>query len=1097
MPALWKTQVNLKAFLLALCAAMSLLRAAPADASPLARPAWLQLEDVGFNYAALQYNGLPRVVTAGGVVWIGAGCRGPDKLEPAQWWNPGGAGVPDFADDAMLWLAPDATVPSTAHLRRSRCYQKGIEEVATLEGFFSEPQAATNFSQAAALPGHQVCALVGWDVKCLDPTQPTPKSWILFSPKMLAAALLPDDKWKKDFPAVPAQAKELLWDFRSILPTPGGSVFAIIDHVLHAPGSQTNYTISWVIERRPDAKIVVRLGPSYYDNSTVKNEWPKLVDAQQLLYDAQSGSVMVYPLNTRLPGGTPGGLGMALLPVKDAGGLGLLDLQQAIMEQSGTGKHELAQGPDGQVYAALPYGDHHAKLLKISLAAGARDLDRDGLPEAAEAAAGTSDLRWDSDGGGSSDAMEVLVDHTNPMAATDDWGARTSEHVNWSYSQLIQLRIPLEQPAFQWQQTPYACGKGKCYAATGKLVVDVSSTFHGLPGDVPANMPAVSGDGMILVWDDGEQVRRRWLGGTEDVLISSSDLVKLLDLPSPGHEQFIVNKQGRVYVPGQENVAVLGDGPPRILWNKKTAECEALMGACAPPGAPNVAPKLTAEKFESFAIVGYDADTDRLIAAIRTTLDGYLMSFGVGAQPLVVKQGLSFPKVLVESPVTKDFNYIAALYPKLLLRTSDSGWLSIWEAGLTQFLNSGFVYSGEFQFGAWPGGFSAGWDTSLFVRSPVENLSGLIEVPRLDFKARKGDVWLYSVAPGLPTGLMISGPRGGVLQLTTPDVAVPTAMGASADGQLCVVMPDGALGWSSVPDKNGIPTKTFGVGGGHDATDCLFDDKNQLYYLATNPPRIGVMHGDVVEEWPLPGVVAPKRFTRSNTDGLFRIVDTASPGIVCYDTATQKAVRGKFTAAGMTVTRGGWLVALTAPDGHLVRVDDAQACSDAPEELARPYEKEDVGSELIAANLDERPDGLILMQRSVWKYTNAKGQIYPVLEAFDPRINRSANLTPQKIGPAFALIPGGEWCDAWEPMVAHDPARCWTMPPPGKRASATGDAAGGAAGTAADSAASASSGCDAGSRATGAAGPGLAVLLVLLVLARFRQRAPSCSVHSE
>jgi hypothetical protein len=1011
-----------------------------APPSPLARPAWLHLAKSPWHYAALGYNGLPTAFAQGGVAWLGGNCRGPDGAEPLVTSSAGGKGIVAMDNDEahVVWLESDGAIPATVYLKRGQCYGKP-ETLASLPALVKAGEFWQPLAQVKALPNHRLCYELGKDatVYCAEPNPDgTAKLTTLWTKESLRTALLPEAKPYASLSKIPATAVEGGWSYGKLLPTPNGSVFAAINVHLSDPPSQKQYTVGWIIERQASGNVVARMGPAISivtPNIIEDGDWPPISAQLNLAYHSQTASVVVSPVANKIFGAAPGGYGAALLPLQDPKGLGLIDLTQLVTAYGLGVPPTLAQGPDGRVFLPFKYSNEHVKVTELLADPGLRDLDRDGVAESAEATAGTSDFRYDSDGGGTPDGVELHVQLTNPAAAGDDWAKAYPLDANYGYSALIHLRVPLKTLAFQWQTAPYLCGSGKCYDAYGKLVADVTATWTEPKQAVPMDTPALSGDGQTLVWSDGQNLRRRSLGSkaSDEILISLPALTTLIGQELPAVHQFIVGPKGRVYVPGVDSVAVLGDGPPRLLWGSKIADCQALMGICAPADDPPVTKQLAHEGVAAFELVGYDAETDRLLAKVRTTLDVNLLAFGVDMAPQVVARGIDWPRVLIENPVNKDFDYFRTVTPTVLLPRGDHAWLWQWDLAYPNFADGGYRTFGGIEFGSWPGSFSAGWGDSLMVRSNEPgDLAGVIEVPQMKYDIRPGDAWVYSNVPGQKRGLAHTGPRGGVAQMSVEDLDPPAAMGASGDGQLCVVDAKGGLTLGHSPDVSGYPQKWLSIGNAHDAVDCLFDTDNHLFYLADHPPRIGTVDGDIVSERTLDAISGPLRLVRGTKKGEFRIVDSLEPKLACYNFETDKTQRGKFNAAGATTTRGGWLVALTAPDARLVQVADARACDDAPLEMGKPWADTPVPFDLITANLAERPDGLLILQRSTWKYLGPGGEIVPVLEAYDPRTNKSAPLVTQRIGPAFAQVPGGSWCDAWEPLVAHDPSRCWTMPPP-------------------------------------------------------------------
>lgn len=104
----------------------------------------------------------------------------------------------------------------------------------------------------------------------------------------------------------------------------------------------------------------------------------------------------------------------------------------------------------------------------VVLALAACDFDHDGLGSFNEAAAGTKDLRSDTDGDGLSDGDEVLRYQTDPISADSDGDeAEDGLEVEYGFDPLDELSAPY---AKGWPVTP-AEAKASLADAPGKMVV--------------------------------------------------------------------------------------------------------------------------------------------------------------------------------------------------------------------------------------------------------------------------------------------------------------------------------------------------------------------------------------------------------------------------------------------------------------------------------------------------------------------------------------------------------------------------------------------------------------------------------------------------
>ena len=865
--------------------------------------------------------------------------------------------------------------PRTLRISRVRCGETAVE-LATLPNFLPPNWPigqGGNFRLERTLPGSQPCVQVQDEIVCIDISGPSPQPWTLFAPAQLEATLLPPGRLQELSAQIshealnheiPDTAVIDVWDYSQVLPVPGGRVFALIDARISAfPGSLTgltHWTVWWLVERGADGAITVRLGPSV-EPSQVQG-YPSFgeplgIANQRLAYHAQSNSVLFF-LQSPLLGGalynlTRRGAGLGLLPLDDQSGRGEVDLlRQTDLMSTGVPSngsylhYGFTPCSDGRFFLSMGDAPNKMRLYELTFDPDGADLDRDGLSAAEERAHGTSDFRADSDGGGSPDGTEVIVDGTDPAVAGDDRARLTSETANWSWSELFRSRAPITRfgLTFQWQPSPFVCEKGRCYDATGAVRFDA-------PGDV---RPAVTGDGSAVIWDDGEAVRRRFVAdGREETLATRAELDALLP-PADSSElakTYIAGQDGHVYAPRQHGVLLLGDGPTRVLWSRSALATDAGLGTTG------------GERIGAFTVVGYDPSTDRLLAEVTSSYDHALVSFGVDVPPHVLVYGRDFPRAMLWQDPAFASHWVS-LVPEVFLPRSDTGWLARWQYGAYDFRDGSSLYAGEFQFGTLVGKYSSGWDTSLFV-SVGGDLAGTFEVVRLDNEIRPGDALVWSDYQPTPPGLTVSGPRGGVLQLAIDDSddATTQALAASADLRLCRVSGQGVLWYLTTPNERGYPTKGMDIANASDATDCAFDAEGRLTWIATNPGRLGILEGDIVWELTL-DVDAPRRFAVGSAPGTFRV--NAGGPMLCVDWATESTREARFAAAGMTVTRGGWLVALTTGDGRLVRVPDAYACDAEPEEIGLPFADAHAVAnfELVTAQLAERPDGLIDYMRT-------------------------------------------------------------------------------------------------------------------------------------
>ena len=1068
--------------------------------SPLGLPPGVTLEDTPWTY--------PMPWGVGAIHWpshVGpsgtAGNLVPDGAPPCHTVGEQAIGwvAPDFEDgDARIVAGYLPHDPTTLRVERQRCNH--APELLGLRAAFwpttPPPPDRASAQLETTLPGSRPCYPSGRDLLCLDLAGPEPEPFTLIAATDLEALLLPAGGATALYPEIPTTAVGRVWSYDSVLPLADGRVFLRASYALGQGANESlrTWTLNWILERSPAGALTVRLGPTMaWTQQHFPSAFGRAVDdlgVVRLAYLDEAQLLLLIDRQPLLPSGSPGGQGLGLLPLDAPSGYGLLDLTRRLRGDLGQdclaggppspyGFFSWVPGPDGRLFVALGTADGRMKLSELRVDRDAADLDRDGLPGATERALGTSDLDPDSDGAGSPDGLERALDATDPADPADDRARLTSPHANWSYSELFHSRVPTSPLAFvpQAQPVPYLCQRGRCQDARGAVVFDE-------PGDEVA--PAVAADGATVVWHDGAAVRRRTLAtGADEVLATEAQLFASLPPQSTGARgRLIVGPRGYVYLPVDQGALVLGDGPPRLLADRAGLAAEAGLCAFRNPSDPDEHDPLHREVVRDFAVVGFDPADDRLLVRFITSHETWLLSLGVDRPLQVLLRGRDLPEVIVQNPVNVMWSYLAGAAPEQLLPTPYGGYLARWELGVTDFRHAGLGLSGAFQHGTFEGGYSGGWGDSFFVTTGAEDgFRGVFEVVRLEGRIRPGDLVLWHAKLGLPAGLLVSGPRGGALQLSVePDAAPVIGLGAAADGRLCRVDADGTLWLLDEPDATGFPHRQRRIDNAHDATDCGFDPDGRLSYLATSPARIGRVAGEAVTEWTLDGVSTPLRLAwGANTDE----VRVATPeALLCLDWASRTQRSGRFAAAGLAVTRGGWLVALTRGEGRLVRVPDARACDADPEELHPSLWDPDgtAGFTLRTASVAERPDGLIALM--LGDASVASGRVVPAPQAFDPRSGERYLLAPYEVAPAFALVPGGAWCDPWADVVpAGAAAPCWTMDPPAGPTQPDGDdTAGGDTLAADDPAPRPRSG--GGCAGSGPAAPGLLLALAAWILGR-------------
>lgn len=380
------------------------------------------------------------------------------------------------------------------------------------------------------------------------------------------------------------------------------------------------------------------------------------------------------------------GQGLRIFPL-DGGGRGWLSLtdpvirrlrcaQGAYPEACQFGATRMLRHPDGDlrvVIETFPGPDRNRRVVGIhplDLDEAALDLDGDGLPAAAEAEAGTSDLHADTDGGGDDDFGEVALLGTDPTDAGDDPVAamRAASPVNYRSSPLVRLRLAERASNPKVVETVGAvgplCFDYTCYAADGTVVL----RYDDVPGHADS-LGVRSADGSHLVLTDSEAIHRIFFeDGRRETLVTLDDLRRIFDR-SPELQSF----WGPITIPGVRvvpvdrhrtwlingawpaRVVLLEDGEPRVMYDAETARCDSGYGPCddgpmpdavsllarggALPGGGLQGPGLPVDDIDpdgSMPYVGYDPLTERLQIGVYGNWQTWLLGLHATRPPLVL-----------------------------------------------------------------------------------------------------------------------------------------------------------------------------------------------------------------------------------------------------------------------------------------------------------------------------------------------------------------------------------------------------------------------------------------------------------------------------
>lgn len=809
-----------------------------------------------------------------------------------------------------------------------------------------------------------------------------------------------DVEWTQTAPDLPAEAFDFIREVRWVLALrPNGAVQPISRPVV----------LRWAFV--PGVRDPTIFMPSLLENAVSLSYSPRL-DAvmawpvEHLDYgwvDFSDRLTAGYVGPGRRPVGWSGGTGAAFFPL-DGSGDGYQSWREALITRQRDGtcipdtvvNSSLAAcldlpftpvpGPDGRLGGAV-FDDGGPRYYPLALN-GEQDLDGDGLDATAEAALGTSDWRYDSDGGGVSDLREARLLDADPTDPTDEPGAE-ARAVGLRFlvsSPLVQMRLPeaIANPRVDPDRVRTLsargplCARGTCYGADGAPLVDyggaLASLYDPATGegggqsgqgetiiDVP---PVLSSDGRFLLIQTSEGLRRFWLGdGTVEPAVDyatlarafglrpqvSADGARLLTFPVDRDRLFVMLLDRSDVAP---RVALVdGDGALQVLLD--------LDALCADEGLPcqldhhdNVLRQdLWRDLMEP---LGWSEGMNRLLIRLWTRWDAPVI--GVGADGTVERvEGLAENVATVTANEPWQVLPPAPVFDRFQASTGHGEWYTgrdlVDESGtpLPAIIGARVAHGDPF----------SAWGDALLFDYFESAEQGLHELVRYEDEVRAGDVLVLAYLRGtvgaagreLPM-LFRSGPRGGLMPVWDTYVEgmqQPTGMDANERFEVCVA----------------------------DGTQVLVFEPTALSRGRATAER---------GRWPLPGAAD----CQLHADGLRALV-----GADVY------RLRGDvFEATGETA-QAFYRDQAGAP--HQLAPGGSRLDALVPEGYAAP-------AGLVAGPMVRRADGLVVFLAPSEDFLT--DTMVRVLDPVDGRLHR---LDWHQLSgrAALAIVPGGEGQDPW------------------------------------------------------------------------------------
>jgi len=878
------------------------------------------------------------------------------------------------------------------------------------------------------------------------------------------------------------------WFTRALLSLPDGSLamaallelrFARPDPTLPVWGLD----VRWILRLPREGPLQVLLGPSPLRTAQapIAPVFEPLHGLRELHYHPGWDALLVWPIQRWEWGGWQidlgprgddagwQGQGIHVLPLNEPG-RGYLSLSDAVLRHrrcdegghaggcSWAAQDQLMVRPDGELWLLMANnvdGMGATSLHRVAWDPETLDLDRDGLTDAQERAAGSSPWRFNSDGGVVEDDLEVLVAGSDPADSVDDPAPVDQELLATSYaaSQLIRLRLPdMEYDRLHpsWGVKGPFCAWGQCTDAAGQVVAtydDPPSSHH---SDTPI-LNSIDGSFAVLQRDYGNPDDGLWGLRFADGHTWPITDEATLDEHFPTHPARVLpvsEEEIWLFHPYSPALVLVrdGDGSLRRIYDHEQARCDSGLGPCDEP--LRVEPTQPVhDVFDSFEVVGYLEATGEVLLGVSGVWDRYLVALHASGTARVLRHAPALSGIL-QTPLAYlpfagfEDRPLRPRWPQRLVPTGHGDYLDAngpLGPHLERLVPNSYLYWSAFSV---PASATGMWGDTLVSHQCCDTVQdGYWEWVRYEHRVEPGDtLWVDRFMDrgvgSMGTMLYRIGPRGGASPLwdkLEQEMGHPVGMDATAHGSVCIADATNGRVWDyesanalHVPN---VLRRWVSVGA---IADCQYapDDDETLYVLLRDPPRIEVLHPDSLQpelDELLPEDSRPIQLLRL-PDGQRQVVD-ARDGFL-----------------GATVSREGRLISLREDHPYDVQIDEGLTLGTLPgawcfaPDLDTMEERPPSG----LAHVVERPDGRVVVMY-YWipaDQPTANMVWFTPLMLLDPDTQRvlfaAQKESSFRRGGAITAVPGGDPRDPWtgqpyrathwgEPVVEVEQAR-WTEP---------------------------------------------------------------------